>query len=151
MQGQSRGANGLLRLRKSRWNGDQNSLYVRAGQEQHGTMRIGRTIRELRLASGATLEELAHKAGLDASNLSRIERDLQEPSAGCAWRIADALKVSLGELFDDASRNRHGVVEPLPRGADRQADSLLKVFYRLNENNRGLAVQMLRLLEKTQD
>jgi transcriptional regulator with XRE-family HTH domain len=115
-------------------------------------MRIGRTIRELRLAAGATLEELAHKAGLDASNLSRIERDLQEPSAGCAWRIADALHVSLGDLFEEAARARQqGGAEPIPRGSDRQADSLLKVFYRLNENNRGLAVQMLRLLEKTQD
>lgn len=114
-------------------------------------MRIGRTIRELRLASGSTLEELAHKAGLDASNLSRIERDLQEPSAGCAWRIADALNVSLGELFDDANRARQqGSAEPVPRGSDRQSDSLLKVFYRLNETNRGLAVQMLRLLEKSQ-
>ncbi len=114
-------------------------------------MRIGRTIRELRLASGSTLEELAHKAGLDASNLSRIERDLQEPSAGCAWRIADALHVTLGELFEDAASSRqHGGAEPVPRGGDRQADSLLKVFYRLSETNRPLAVQMLRILEKSQ-
>ena len=114
------------------------------------TMRVGRTIRELRLAAGATLEELAYKAGLDASNLSRIERDLQEPSAGCAWRIADALHVSLGDLFDDTARTHRDGAEPIPRGSDRQADSLLKVFYRLNETNRGLAVQMLRLLEKSQ-
>lgn len=110
-------------------------------------MRIGRTIRELRLAAGETLEELAHKAGLDASNLSRIERGLQEPSAGCAWRIAEALHVTLGDLFGDAT---HARANPIPLGADRQADSLLKVFYRLNEHNRGLAVQMLRLLEKSQ-
>lgn len=113
-------------------------------------MRIGRTIRELRLASGATLEELAHKAGLDASNLSRIERDLQEPSAGCAWRIADALHVCLADLFEESARARQQGAEPIPRGSDRQSDSLLKVFYRLNETNRGIAVQILRLLEKTQ-
>lgn len=113
-------------------------------------MRIGRAIRELRLAAGATLEELAHKAGLDASNLSRIERDLQEPSAGCAWRIADALQVSLADLFDDSARARQQGAEPISRGLDRQSDSLLKVFYRLNETNRGIAIQMLRLLEKTE-
>jgi hypothetical protein len=60
--------------------------------------------------------------------------------------------VSLGDLFEEAAKARHqGGSEPIPRGSDRQADSLLKVFYRLSENNRGLAVQMLRLLEKTQD
>ena len=114
-------------------------------------MKIGRSIRELRLASGATLEDLAHRAGLDASNLSRVERDLQEPSVGCAWRIADALHVTLGELLDETAGGRpQSGVDPQPRGVDRQTDGLLKVFFRLNETNRGLGVQMLRLLEKSQ-
>lgn len=111
-------------------------------------MKIGRHIRECRLASGATLEELAHQAGLDASNLSRIERDLQEPSVGCAWRIAQALCVPLGEFFVDTRTN--GVAEPLARGADRQTDALLKAYFRLSESNRTLALGIVKLLDRSQ-
>lgn len=111
-------------------------------------MKIGRHIRECRLASGATLEELAHQAGLDASNLSRIERDLQEPSVGCAWRIAAALHIPLSELFDETRTN--GMAEPQPRGTDRQTDTLLKAYFRLSEQNRTLALGIVKLLDRNQ-
>ena len=111
-------------------------------------MKIGRHIRECRLAAGSTLEELAHQAGLDASNLSRIERDLQEPSVGCAWRIAAALHIPLSALFGDTRAN--GIAEPQPCGADRQTDALLKAYFRLSEPNRVLALGIVKLLDRSQ-
>ena len=111
-------------------------------------MKIGRHIRECRLAAGSTLEELAHQAGLDASNLSRIERDLQEPSVGCAWRIAAALHIPLGELFCETRTD--SVAEPQTRGADRQTDALLKAYFKLSEQNRMLALGIIKLLDRNQ-
>lgn len=43
-------------------------------------MNIGKVIRALRTERGDSLETLAFEVGTDASNLSRIERGLQQPS-----------------------------------------------------------------------
>ncbi len=42
-------------------------------------MNIGKVIRALRTERGDSLETLAFEVGTDASNLSRIERGLQQP------------------------------------------------------------------------
>ena len=112
-------------------------------------MTLGRAIRERRLSVRATLEEIAHRAGIDASNLSRIERDMQAPSAMCLYRIAEALEVPLasllGEKPTEAVRERG---QARARNNERLTDALLKVFYRLSEDDRLLAIELLRTLEK---
>lgn len=61
-------------------------------------MKIGQVIREIRLAQGATLEEIALAADTNASNLSRIERDAQGYSPETIDRIASALGTSVSTL-----------------------------------------------------
>ena len=78
----------------------------------------------------------------------RIERDLQEPSVGCAWRIAAALHIPLGELFYETRTD--SVAEPQTRGADRQTDALLKAYFKLSEQNRVLALGIIKLLDRNQ-
>jgi transcriptional regulator with XRE-family HTH domain len=61
-------------------------------------MKIGQVIREIRLAQGATLEEIALAAETNASNLSRIERDAQGYSPETLDRIAVALGTTVSAL-----------------------------------------------------
>ena len=62
-------------------------------------MNIGKVIRALRTERGDSLETLAFEVGTDASNLSRIERGLQQPSEDVLNAIAAALQSSVAELY----------------------------------------------------
>jgi transcriptional regulator with XRE-family HTH domain len=73
--------------------------------------RIARTfgaqLRRRRDELGLTQEELAHRAGIDVSFLSRCERGLSQPSIGLLIQIGRALQtrspVLMGELEDALS------------------------------------------------
>lgn len=58
-------------------------------------MKIGATIRAARKAKGWTLERLAHEAGTDTGNLSRLERDMQGANKELLERILQVLGISL--------------------------------------------------------
>jgi transcriptional regulator with XRE-family HTH domain len=112
---------------------------------------LGSRIRRRRLALRATLVEIAERADIDPGNLSRIERDLQSPSANALYRIAEVLDISIQDLIEDAQ------TAPLPRAgrADRTQgnkalDTLTKIFFRLDGKNQQLAIAMLRTLERQQ-
>ncbi|MGA1676205.1 MAG: helix-turn-helix domain-containing protein [Pseudomonadales bacterium] len=114
-------------------------------------MTLGRAIRERRLSIRATLEEIAHRAGIDASNLSRIERDMQAPSAMCLYRIAEALNTPLSSLLGEKppeSTQEQAHAMERARTNDRQTDALLRIFYRLNDEDRALAIELIRALDK---
>lgn len=61
-------------------------------------IKIGSRIRELRQERGMTLDELAVRAGISASHLSRLERDQAEPSFTVAASVAEQIGVSLSDL-----------------------------------------------------
>lgn len=69
---------------------------------------LGARIRALRLARGATLRELAGRAGVTESFLSQVERGVASPSIASVQRIARALDQSIAELF--AAPESAGVV-----------------------------------------
>ena len=56
-------------------------------------------VRALRRAQGMTLKTLGRHAGLSHPFLSQLERGLARPSVGSVERIAQALGVSVGELW----------------------------------------------------
>jgi transcriptional regulator with XRE-family HTH domain len=60
---------------------------------------LGARIRTLRLARGATLRELATRAGVTESFLSQVERGVASPSIASVHRIARALDHTIAELF----------------------------------------------------
>ena len=62
-----------------------------------------RLLREERERQGVSNYELAPKAGLSASTLSLIERELRNPTLDTLLRIAGVLEVELGELLIQAS------------------------------------------------
>ena len=60
---------------------------------------FGKKVRELRLARGLSQEELAFKSGVHRTYLGGIERGERNPSLKNIAAIAEALGVSLSELF----------------------------------------------------
>ena len=65
---------------------------------------VGATLQKLRLGRGLTLEDLSRSAGVSKSMLSQIEREKANPTIAVAWRLANALGVTIGELLATESR-----------------------------------------------
>jgi len=63
-------------------------------------MSTGEKIRILRKERGLTLEQVAHKAGMQASNLSDIEKGKRDIRTQTLERIACAIGCSPTELLD---------------------------------------------------
>ena len=62
---------------------------------------VGDNIKSARKARGLTQEQLAEFAGLDLRYLGSIERGKGNPSVNVLGRIAQALKVKPGDLFEE--------------------------------------------------
>ena len=65
-------------------------------------LAFGKAVREARGQRGISQEELAHRAGIDRSYMSSIERGEQNVGLISMQRVAWALDVSLSELVLDA-------------------------------------------------
>ena len=61
--------------------------------------RVGEQIQRLRNERKLTLDDLSRAAGVSKSMLSEIERDKANPTIAVAWRLTNALGVSLDSLF----------------------------------------------------
>ena len=61
--------------------------------------QFGERLRELRLARGLSQEKLAFKSGMHRTYLGSIERGERNPSLKNIAAIAEALGVSLSQLF----------------------------------------------------
>ncbi len=59
---------------------------------------LGARVRRLRQDHGWTLEQLSHASGVSRSMLSQIERGQANPTLAVARRLAQALRITLGEL-----------------------------------------------------
>jgi transcriptional regulator with XRE-family HTH domain len=70
---------------------------------------IGRKLRELREEQNLTQQEMAEKAGVPRTYISRIENARLLPGPVMLHRIADALLVAIQELLPDG---RYGIGAP---------------------------------------
>ncbi len=61
---------------------------------------LGKRIRELRRHTGLSQEKMAARAGLDRTYYAGIERGERNPSVKQLAKIARALDVPIGRLFD---------------------------------------------------
>ena len=61
---------------------------------------LGSQLRQLRLERGITQERLAELAGLSYKYIGRVELAKADPGAAVLVRLARALRVSVGELFE---------------------------------------------------
>ncbi|HEY8584228.1 MAG TPA: XRE family transcriptional regulator [Capillimicrobium sp.] len=66
--------------------------------------RIGRVVRQQRVAAGLSVSELARAAGLSKTILGRIEAGDGNPSLDTLWRVSQALHLPMGALIaEDAA------------------------------------------------
>ena len=56
-------------------------------------------LRRMRVAKGIAQEALAVDAGIDRTYVSRVERNLENPTVGVLERLARALNVEIVEFF----------------------------------------------------
>jgi transcriptional regulator with XRE-family HTH domain len=70
---------------------------------------LARTIRQLRRDRELSQEALASAAGMHPKHLSEIERGNKDPRASTVARLADALGVTVGELYGqgDGQEGKH--------------------------------------------
>lgn len=61
---------------------------------------IGINVRRLRTERGLTQEQLAHDVEIDLTYLGGIERGRRNPTVAVVGRIAEALAVTPGDLFE---------------------------------------------------
>lgn len=60
---------------------------------------LGLSIKKTREKKRFTQEKLAEKADVHTSYIGQIERGLRYPSLKVLFRIADAMKIKISELF----------------------------------------------------
>lgn len=64
-------------------------------------MTVGERIRDERRRRMWSQEYLARRAGLHATEVSRLERDLRQPRLRTVLSVAGALGLTAGQLLDD--------------------------------------------------
>ena len=100
---------------------------------------IGSRIKNLRLESGLSQEQLALKSDITRVYLGQIERNEKNPTVKLVERIANALGLSLSELFDD--RNR--VAEH-----DKILNSIIFELKDLSDDEKGEMLKLIRQVLK---
>ena len=68
-------------------------------------MSVGENIRRIRLEKGITQMWLADKAGITQAMLCQIERETKNPSIQVGKAIADAMHISMDDLFEREEKN----------------------------------------------
>jgi transcriptional regulator with XRE-family HTH domain len=119
-------------------------------------MEIGKVIRVLRQKRGETLEQVALGVGTDPSNLSRIERGVQQPSAELLRAIAAALQTTIGSLYSCAEGQEYSADKTQDLLGAEESDytsesiQLRRQFRALTPENQRLAVELLKTLNRMQ-
>lgn len=62
--------------------------------------RLGKRIKKIRKEKRLSQEDVAHKANIHYTTLSRIERGISSPPTATVERIAHALGVKISRLFN---------------------------------------------------
>jgi transcriptional regulator with XRE-family HTH domain len=72
--------------------------------------RLGQSLRLLRERAGLSIGALARETGLSKTSISNIEIGKSNPSLETMWRLANALRVTLGTLVGDDSPSMPHVI-----------------------------------------
>jgi transcriptional regulator with XRE-family HTH domain len=118
-------------------------------------MEIGQVIRVLRQKRGETLESMALDIGTDASNLSRIERGIQQPSTELLRAISTSLQTTVAQLHACAEgKNYSAEVSQELLGADQsdytsEAIQLRKYFRALTTENQHTLLEIAKVLNRS--
>jgi len=90
---------------------------VEGGEERLSRAQLAQRLRALRKAKGMTIQDVAERAGLAISTVSKIERNLMAPTYDRFTRLAAGLGVDVAELFSEAGESfAEGTVSVSRRG-----------------------------------
>lgn len=112
-------------------------------------MKIGTTIRGLRMQKGFSQGDIEKKTGLLRCYLSRIENGHTVPSLETLAKVAQALDVPVAQFFAEDSLNRQLGAQKL---GDEELRFLLQIrrySSNLNENDRKLLLAMVKKFAAT--
>ncbi|WP_243746574.1 helix-turn-helix domain-containing protein [Zavarzinia compransoris] len=76
---------------------------------------MARNLRRLRLLKGVSQENLAMDAGIDRTYVSRLEREMENPTVAVLETLAVALEIGIGEFFETVDPDAPPPAQ-LPRG-----------------------------------
>jgi transcriptional regulator with XRE-family HTH domain len=73
---------------------------------------VARNIRRIRVARRLSQEALAVDAEIDRTYVSRLERNLENPTIGVLERVAKALRCQIVDLFEPSGSGRIANLRP---------------------------------------
>ncbi|MFC5390642.1 helix-turn-helix domain-containing protein [Brevundimonas bullata] len=97
-------------------------------------LQIGKTVRTRREKAGLTQADLGHAIGVTFQQVQKYERGTNRVSAAAMVRVAEALKCSVADLYDD----------PDPSGSSVSERTILKLWGKLRDAERDAVVAMIR-------
>ena len=112
-------------------------------------MKIGTTIRALRLQKGLSQGDIEKKTGLLRCYLSRVENGHTVPSIDTLSKIAISLDVPIGQFFADDTLNHQMVSQKLSDDELRFLTQLRRYSTNLNESDRKLLLAMVKKFAAT--
>ena len=117
-------------------------------------MKIGQVLRKIRQEKGATLEEVALSAGTDPGNLSKVERNLQQPTPDMLENVAKVLGLPVSALYLIAEQTSSqyvisGSKEEIKQGTLR-LEMLVTQFMLLSSSNQQLINEFVSVMLKSQ-
>jgi transcriptional regulator with XRE-family HTH domain len=105
-------------------------------------LMIGQLVRQLREQRGLSQEELATRARVSNGYLSKLERDLCQPSAAVLQKISTALQAPLADLYRAAGLS-HLLESPDPT-RDPALELYLHQINHLPAHDRKIITEVLR-------
>jgi transcriptional regulator with XRE-family HTH domain len=109
--------------------------------------QIARTIRELRKNHRLTLQQVASKADVSKSFLSKVERCNVSISIAALSRLANALRVSIGDFFDSGQTESEVIFVPSGQGKTvARSGSKLPYQYEVLIPRRGMRAMQPTLI-----
>lgn len=97
-------------------------------EKDRPTARMGARIKAFRLSRQMSLRELGARSGTTASFLSQLERGTSGAAVSTLMKIAEALSVSVADLFEERGGGLHRVLRQADRLALPQADGYRKTL-----------------------
>jgi transcriptional regulator with XRE-family HTH domain len=89
----------------------------------NGRKLVAWNLRRLRVGQRLSQEKLAADAGVDRAYMSRLERELENPTVGLLDRIARALSAHISEFFVE---QKAGESRPRPLPGGRRAEKRVR-------------------------
>ena len=104
---------------------------------------VGAKIRIFRTHRGMSQSDLAGKIGVAFQQVQKYEKGINRVGASRLSRIASALGISIGELFESPEDKSAGSKSPFRLLAERDALRLLKAFSRTSDPRVRRAIAQL--------